>query len=384
MPAVAVPVITPAFQDDYSITADLGQYPLFPFGGDYTALCFSATDPNTLLIGAQVTSIARGIVPATVARDASGHITGFSGITGNFAYAAPNIDSGLAYGPNGVLFATTRPNNLLYQYKPGSFEVDKTIDLTALGVYPSTGSVAFVPAGYPGAGGIRFNQVWPIGAMYTAEITPDGNGTFNVSNVTHVMSFGGDNGPEQMIWVPPDSPGFDNSKQYVLVNHYGSQRVVSYQLDANGHPIFGTHTPFITGLVGALGAAIDPLTGDFLFSTSAGSGGGDHIYVVSRSAASGGPPGDYNNNGRVDAADYVLWRKGGSLANEVDTPGTVNAADYTAWRSRFGNAAGSSAGTAANTAVPEPSALALLILATAGAWLQRHRVPTVCQNSIFP
>src|SRR3954468_9066969 len=31
--------------------------------------------------------------------------------------------------------------------------------------------------------------------------------------------------------------------------------------------------------------------------------------------------GDYNNNGVVDAADYVLWRNGGPLQNEVDTPG---------------------------------------------------------------
>jgi len=49
------------------------------------------------------------------------------------------------------------------------------------------------------------------------------------------------------------------------------------------------------------------------------------------------PDADYNSNGYVDAADYVLWRKGGPLANEVDTPGTVNAADYTEWRKRFGN-----------------------------------------------
>ena len=35
--------------------------------------------------------------------------------------------------------------------------------------------------------------------------------------------------------------------------------------------------------------------------------------------------GDYNNNGTVDAADYVLWRNGGPLQNESDMPGTVNA-----------------------------------------------------------
>jgi hypothetical protein len=49
------------------------------------------------------------------------------------------------------------------------------------------------------------------------------------------------------------------------------------------------------------------------------------------------PDADYNSNGVVDTADYVLWRKGGPLTNEVDTPGTVNAADYTEWRKRFGN-----------------------------------------------
>lgn len=70
-----------------------------------------------------------------------------------------------------------------------------------------------------------------------------------------------------------------------------------------------------------------------------------------------GVPGDYNGNGTVDAADYVLWRNGGPLQNEVDTPGTVNAADYTAWRARFGNTAGS--GALLSGAIPEPVSLSL-------------------------
>ena len=57
-------------------------------------------------------------------------------------------------------------------------------------------------------------------------------------------------------------------------------------------------------------------------------------------ATPGGVPGDYNGNGKVDAADYVRWRNGGPLQNEVDAPGTVNGADYTAWRARFGNTSG--------------------------------------------
>jgi hypothetical protein len=64
--------------------------------------------------------------------------------------------------------------------------------------------------------------------------------------------------------------------------------------------------------------------------------------------------GDYNNNGTVDASDYVIWRKGGPLQNEVDTPGMVNVADYTAWRVRFGNTSGS-VSVLGSAAVPEPA-----------------------------
>ena len=93
-----------------------------------------------------------------------------------------------------------------------------------------------------------------------------------------------------------------------------------------------------------------------------------------------GVPGDYNGNGRVDAADYVLWRKGGALLNEVDTPGTVNAADYTAWRARFGNPSGSGAGASvtgfAIAAVPEPTTLALVLLMFAAVgWCFRRAGP---------
>lgn len=86
-----------------------------------------------------------------------------------------------------------------------------------------------------------------------------------------------------------------------------------------------------------------------------------------------GVPGDYNNNGVVDAADYVLWRNGGPLQNEVDTPGTVNAVDYAAWRARFGNTAGAGA-SLGGAAVPEPS-LCLLMLGGLLAVAARRRRP---------
>ena len=79
-------------------------------------------------------------------------------------------------------------------------------------------------------------------------------------------------------------------------------------------------------------------------------------------------PGDYNNNGKVDAADYVQWRNGGPLQNEVATVGIVTPEDYTEWRSRFGNPPGSGLG---NAAVPEPATAMLLMMVAAGAVIRR-------------
>jgi insulin-like growth factor-binding protein complex acid labile subunit len=74
--------------------------------------------------------------------------------------------------------------------------------------------------------------------------------------------------------------------------------------------------------------------------------------------------GDYNRDGTVDAADYVVWRKG------LGT--TYTQADYDVWRANFGQTVGS--GGAGNPlsasavplsiAVPEPATLTLLVMAT--------------------
>ncbi len=81
------------------------------------------------------------------------------------------------------------------------------------------------------------------------------------------------------------------------------------------------------------------------------------------------PSGDFNGNGVVDAADYVLWRNGGPLQNDP-SPG-LQAADYNFWRSRFGATSGSAAGIAA--VVPEPSTLLVAIAALATVVTHRRR-----------
>jgi hypothetical protein len=91
--------------------------------------------------------------------------------------------------------------------------------------------------------------------------------------------------------------------------------------------------------------------------------------------------GDYNNNGAVDAADYVVWRNsvgqtGSGLAADSDASGTIDAGDYNLWRASFGRtAAGAAAvdGRHVNGAIPEPSALVLIASAVASINLARRR-----------
>jgi hypothetical protein len=108
----------------------------------------------------------------------------------------------------------------------------------------------------------------------------------------------------------------------------------------------------------------------------------DEVYIFTRAlseaeidtlvniAPPAGLSGDYNNNGTVDAADYVLWRDGGPLQNEGDTPGTVNQADYEVWRANFG---GGAAAIGAAASVPEPATIAMLLACLSVAAARRRR-----------
>ncbi len=81
-----------------------------------------------------------------------------------------------------------------------------------------------------------------------------------------------------------------------------------------------------------------------------------------------GVDGDYNGNGVVDAADYVVWQKnngliGGATKAQGDGngDGNVTSEDYDYWRARFGNPSGSAADTVTTTTIPEPSAFVTLV-----------------------
>lgn len=80
-------------------------------------------------------------------------------------------------------------------------------------------------------------------------------------------------------------------------------------------------------------------------------------------------PGDYNRDGRVDAADYTLWRDGEPLPTETTTAGVTDAADLAVWQDWYGTTE-----VAPATAVPEPSVLALGLIGFGSALRQRRRL----------
>jgi hypothetical protein len=101
--------------------------------------------------------------------------------------------------------------------------------------------------------------------------------------------------------------------------------------------------------------------------------------VILRLIAS--PTGDYNHNGIVDTADYVVWRDelgqtGFNLPADGDGDGdnTITQTDDNVWRGNFGNHYGSGSGAVANAAVPEPATIIMLIIGALAMLPHRREV----------
>jgi hypothetical protein len=119
------------------------------------------------------------------------------------------------------------------------------------------------------------------------------------------------------------------------------------------------------------------MSGDFRF-TIAGSDTTDfatgaywsdaYLFTVTSTGGPNDPvlPGDYNEDGVVNAADYVVWRnhegQAYQLPNEdpTATPGSVTPEDYGVWVANFGNTAGGG-----SASVPEPATVLLFVLGSA-------------------
>jgi hypothetical protein len=156
------------------------------------------------------------------------------------------------------------------------------------------------------------------------------------------------------------------------------------QITYNSGLSFDNTVPLFGGINGLTFAGVDGSNNPILYATTAArasvgnalvklvdSGASSAFSVVATAPVntvfrgialapvSAGVAGDYNGNGVVDAADYVLWRK--SPATYGGTP-----AGYNTWRTNFGANAGSGAGVEAFAEVPEPASSAVLLYAVLG------------------
>jgi fibronectin-binding autotransporter adhesin len=102
------------------------------------------------------------------------------------------------------------------------------------------------------------------------------------------------------------------------------------------------------------------------YTVNYGSGTNSQITLI---APPSGVQGDFNNDGRVDAGDYIIWRKNNGTSNPLlnsnglGTP--IDQSHYNLWRSNFGNPPGSGGGVGSEgavTSIPEPSTIMLLNL----------------------
>jgi hypothetical protein len=152
----------------------------------------------------------------------------------------------------------------------------------------------------------------------------------------------------------PESTGLASFASLVAS---GVKQVLVTDLDANGVvDLAAVRGDSNTGSLAVLNNAIGP--GSHRLTLN----GTNQVFDKNFGVTIAAPPGltgDYNNNGGVDTADYVVWRKNlnqsVTLPND-STPGTVVQADYDVWRANFGNTSGSGASAVLSTDAAAPAA----------------------------
>jgi hypothetical protein len=300
-----------------------------------------------------------------------------SGLTNNFALdfiRSPGANDDLFTlfedGDHGKGLAKNINNGII---APGQgFTVEAAFNTTNVGDFQAI----IAKEGQPGLGkGLGFIENLPTFAIKARRL--DGNPEdFRDGRVQVEMWDGAGN----LIDVVSDEPISTDQWYYVAVVNDGAN--LSMYLDSNdgnGYVLQGTPVP-VAG--GALYQGEDPenpswdnswVVGRAQFGGNPGDffdGRIDEVRITNSAlspsqflfAPPGGLEGDFNDDGTVDAADYVVWRK---------TDGT--AGGYSAFRANFGLSGGAGGGGgSANSVVPEPASLLLCFGAFATLLMYRR------------
>ena len=181
--------------------------------------------------------------------------------------------------------------------------------------------------------------------------------------------------PVNITFVQPETFGgsqFPASKQdhafvsesgptYALGQQIQGKRILEFELDANGNVVgapttlveyVGTGRGTVAGLIaGPDGLYFTELYKDQDVVTPIDAGA--RVFRV-RFAPAGN--GDFNGDSKVDAADYVVWRKTFGTTGlpayagaDGDGDGSIDQDDYNVWRANFGRSLGTGSGAIASS-----------------------------------
>ncbi len=277
--------------------------------------------------------------------------------------------TGLAFDPvSGVLYGSSAHGNTDQTTRDQLVTINPATGLvTPIGVYTtpdgSMTDIAFDPNthilyGIPSIGGASLYTIDPA----TAQATLVGSSGFTETNGGGLAI-----SSSSIIYGTPLTPNFGtydattgaftNIAAPTLPNGRGYGA-----LSFNGAVLYGLEVRNNTTGAPPHLVTIDTTTSAV---TDLGTTAADFLDGLAfKPSAAAGVPGDYNSNGVVDEADYVLWRNSvgqSTLPNRGSgITGPVGVADYNFWRSHFANTSGSGAGGLSNSPVPEPGTLLLL------------------------
>ncbi len=306
----------PAFTGLYTVT-NLGGVPGLPT--NYGGITFLRGDTDTLLMGGLANHSQGRIYRVPVIRDAEGHITGF-GAAVDFAPGANN-DGGLHYAPNGALFVARFPLNTIGQILPGQDAFAANSIITGAGVATSMGGLVWVPERQPGAGRFKVAS-FSASRWYDVAFTENPDATYAFTGVNAEVQLQG--GCEGIVYVPTCARGF--GEPAILMCEYSAGTVSTFNVNDNGDPIPATRRVFISGLNGAEGAVIDPVTGDFLFGTF---GGGSRIVRVVGFPPPANCPCNWNNIGCLNSQDFFDYLSDFFESNaDFNKDGATNSQDF--------------------------------------------------------
>jgi hypothetical protein len=222
------------------------------------------------------------------------------------------------------------------------------------------------PGNYPGTGTAMFLNSFSPGAS-PAQVNFGGN-LILTGTATLIMELAG------------TAPGTQYDR-LVVAGSASLAGTLNVALLDGFSPVLGNSFEIIAAAGGVLGTfsneSLPALASNLEWSVLYGSN------TVTLQVAAVGLPGDYNADGSVDAADYVVWRKNSGTSNTLPNDpigGTIGQAQFDQWRANFGEtAAGGGSGSTVPTdvAVPEPKSLLLvaaggMLLAMAARSGQHH------------